>query len=330
MERDKVDDDNGTREAKVSSAAIPTYQMSHDQVPLPELTVEQLENLAASATCFSPELLRLIQRERMIRSFRLYNALAEELQTANHFQRSMPSVDTSMAAGGMPPMSMALRQLRDFSIHPLSSSVQSGVGLNCMSNPRSLREEIIPQAWNNHRHTSLSPAQHSKPPIVHYHTLHQRLGPTLFEANRAPVAAHLPETPRIERMPREQESASITKGQQVTSRLKALEGSTTKKKRAPDPAKSTLSAQPIRCQKLGALESSHEFEFSSQSAVELKFLKRRRYQTETFPKKLLRMVQTAKKQGYQHLISFTDDGTAIRMSAPKTLTEQVFPKFFVS
>lgn len=101
------------------------------------------------------------------------------------------------------------------------------------------------------------------------------------------------------------------------------------------PVEAALPSQGLNRQESSQAKSLHpSFDAPEKSgaiaAANLPSPKRRPYKADPFPVKLLRMIETAKEQGLEHLISFTENGTAVRMSSPNDLEELLFPKFFVS
>lgn len=105
------------------------------------------------------------------------------------------------------------------------------------------------------------------------------------------------------------------------------ERSRRKRKPSETTSSSLLNAQNSDDQQQTRIDSEKE---SSGGESPTRIVRRRRYRGDPFPIKLRRMIETAEETGLGHLISFTKDGQAVRLSSIYDLEDLLFPKYFVS
>ena len=277
--------------------------------------LHQLEALAAATTRFSPELLSLIQQERLRRMIELSNALlhspfirdagdrstvAPTVPAASRLYCSHPTMRTFMEPTALPnPMlcdpvnSTLLSSTQSFPVPPdhVQMPTPTRFQLHALSE---LLSSVGPQASDH----GLKLQQHS-----------ESLG-----VSRVAV-------PAISR-----EALSRGSSDDEVEIDQVLDRAVDTVGYLKQPRKKPCLTKPAR------KESTHNL-LESNSPASSKVnpsTNRRRYCTEAFPNRLLRMIETAKSQGHDHLIKFAEDGKSIIILNSKELAAQNFPLYFVS
>ncbi|GKY91442.1 hypothetical protein MPSEU_000116500 [Mayamaea pseudoterrestris] len=283
----------------------------------------QLQAMVDATPHYSPELLKLIQQEKHERIVHLSNMLRQSShlyagsdsglantkaasQTSIDVQRNYPMHQRPFNYAAPPARQQATSMQNDFAT--------SSQGYHPLSLRQSLAAQMLLEQQQNVRLVNESFGQHSRSPARDYssrpiiqmnssrYEYQERAGDHLQVDYSAPAisdnkldsraaastTAFLPIAPAAHKRPRDSMSMNVNAA-------------------APTAAPTASAA--------ASTSSSAQFQ-------------KRRYRTETFPRKLYRMIQTARLDGQQHLIHFTEDGTAINMPSPRELTEQVFPKYF--
>ena len=289
--------------------------------------LQQLEAMAAATTQFSPELLALIRQERLSRTIELSNAMLQSSFNRDADKRSavapvVPGAGLNRfhasAQTFMVPSQSGLL-LAPSSYGPVDSMIFPPPHLY----PLSLQQILAPRLQQH----SLSELLASAASKASQDTDHVKLQPQNDKPSGATRTALTAKTQKANDDCWHTASEDIVCVDSAVVRacgpVNRSKGLYSTDQPPPTPVCSDLTAQKKHTH-------HHSKSSSSISSFGNQSTSRRRYRTETFPKRLLRMIETAKIQGHDHLIGFTEDGKAIFMSNPKELAARVFPQYFVS